>query len=197
MGSETIGKVTAFITRETDSGRQLLVFRHPSAGIQLPAGTMERGETPEIAVLREAHEETGLTDVEIAAHLGTMVERMDGWHLLTDPYTFDSGVKLTRGWPVHVISGEGENDYVCYEFQHDSDGFHDDPAKTGWLPRRLLTTRVRRHLLHLITTAPTLERWTNYEDDEHIFALYWAALDVKLSGWQQAWLDRVRDRLGR
>ena len=39
-----IGKVTAFITRDTSAGCELLVFTHPDAGIQVPAGTMEAGE---------------------------------------------------------------------------------------------------------------------------------------------------------
>lgn len=62
-------KVVAYIT----SGDQLLVFSQPNgvdAGIQVPAGTMELGETPDAAVLREAFEETGLTGLEIASFLG-------------------------------------------------------------------------------------------------------------------------------
>ena len=54
-------KVTAFITR--NDGQDLLLIQHPHAGIQLPAGTVEEGESPERAVLREAHEETGLEEV--------------------------------------------------------------------------------------------------------------------------------------
>ena len=34
---------------------------HPGTGTQVPAGTIEPGETPEQAVLRECAEETGLT----------------------------------------------------------------------------------------------------------------------------------------
>lgn len=52
-------KVLAYITH----GNRLLVFRHPhapEAGIQVPAGTVEEGEDPGTAVLREAAEETGL-----------------------------------------------------------------------------------------------------------------------------------------
>ena len=62
-------KVFAYITH----GQSLLVFRHsyaPEAGIQVPAGTIEVDETPEQAVLREAFEETGLTDLIIAGFLG-------------------------------------------------------------------------------------------------------------------------------
>ena len=43
--AQTIQKVTGFITRgRSDGGHDLLVFQHPSAGVQLPAGTVEEGE---------------------------------------------------------------------------------------------------------------------------------------------------------
>src|SRR5690348_7609122 len=51
----------------------LLVFSHPDfpeAGIQVPAGTIEPGEGPEVAVLREAFEETGLSGLKLVAPLG-------------------------------------------------------------------------------------------------------------------------------
>ncbi len=49
----------AYIT----NGRRLLLFTHPEspdAGTQVPAGTIEPGEDPKEAVMREAREETGL-----------------------------------------------------------------------------------------------------------------------------------------
>jgi len=54
------------------SGRIVLLHHpdHPEAGIQVPAGTMEAGETPEAAVLREAFEETGLAGLRIVRFLG-------------------------------------------------------------------------------------------------------------------------------
>lgn len=68
-------RVYAYIT----SGRRLLVFEHldhPEAGIQVPAGTLEPGEDPREAVLREAWEETGLQRLELVAPLGTLVYDM-------------------------------------------------------------------------------------------------------------------------
>jgi len=62
-------KVYAYITQDD----QLLVFRHthyPEAGIQVPGGTLEPGEDPRQAILREAHEETGLENLDIRAYLG-------------------------------------------------------------------------------------------------------------------------------
>jgi ribosomal-protein-alanine N-acetyltransferase len=62
-------KVVAYITRED----KLLVFSHPlcpEAGIQVPAGTIEKGESPHDAALREAREETGLHELETCSFLG-------------------------------------------------------------------------------------------------------------------------------
>ena len=62
-------KVFAYITH----GHHLLVFRHlyvPEAGIQVPAGTVETHERSDDAVLREASEETGLSDLTLDCFLG-------------------------------------------------------------------------------------------------------------------------------
>ena len=64
-------KVLCYVVRD---GR-LLVFRHTDysyeeVGIQVPAGGVRAGETPEDAALREASEETGLTDFKIVRKLG-------------------------------------------------------------------------------------------------------------------------------
>ncbi|MBI1259786.1 MAG: NUDIX domain-containing protein [Chloroflexi bacterium] len=205
MNAEVVGKVTAFITRETNEVRQLLVFTHPNAGVQLPGGTMEAGETPEIAILREVQEETTLTSVEIVAHLETLDQTLtDAMFVMTEPYVLevepgDSGRRvaaLTRGFPVQLIELDGDYAHVWYNFKLDENGrFRPDLHYTGWLPARLLTPHTRRHLFHLASTAPTPQRWSNRADFNHTFDLYWAALDVELVASQQPWLDLVRDRL--
>ncbi len=84
MPLPTIAKATAYITR----GPLLLVFDHveyPDQAPQVPAGTMEPGETPSQAVLREAREETGLDDLQISRYLGDIVV----------------GVETARGPEVH------------------------------------------------------------------------------------------------
>lgn len=54
-------KVLVYVTRSED----LLVLEHtadyPDAGIQVPAGGVDSGESPEAAATRELFEETGLT----------------------------------------------------------------------------------------------------------------------------------------
>ena len=62
-------KVYAYITH----GDRLLVFTHvdaPEAGIQVPGGSLEKGEDAEAGVLREAEEETGLAGLRLAGLLG-------------------------------------------------------------------------------------------------------------------------------
>ena len=64
-----VTKVVAYITKDD----HLLVFRHvdSEAGIQVPAGTLEPGESPNDGVIREAQEETGLDNLEVRRFLGS------------------------------------------------------------------------------------------------------------------------------
>jgi len=69
-----VTKVLAYVTRDSAAGsRELLVFDHrdfPEAGIQVPAGTVNAGELPEVAVTREVEEETGIAGCRLLAKLG-------------------------------------------------------------------------------------------------------------------------------
>ena len=71
-----IEKVTAFVIRKAAAGDELALFQHPYAGIQVPAGTVEEGEAPEVAALREAFEETGLSPLSIRRYLGASTEAL-------------------------------------------------------------------------------------------------------------------------
>ncbi|WP_326681652.1 NUDIX hydrolase [Streptomyces sp. NBC_01237] len=80
---------------------KLLVFRHTDysyeeVGIQVPAGSIRLAERPEAAALREAREETGLSDFKIVRKLGETrydispyraeIQRRHVFHLeLTEP----------------------------------------------------------------------------------------------------------------
>ncbi|MBP3951772.1 NUDIX domain-containing protein [Bacillus suaedae] len=65
-------KVTAYITRVKDGKVQLLVMLEEgmeSYGLQVPGGTLERGEGLEDCLLREIYEEAELTKLKIKSYL--------------------------------------------------------------------------------------------------------------------------------
>lgn len=73
--NKIVHKVAAYIT----CNHRLLVFIQPDfpeAGVQVPAGTVGEGESFDDAVLREAQEETGLSNLKIETYLGTHVYDM-------------------------------------------------------------------------------------------------------------------------
>jgi 8-oxo-dGTP pyrophosphatase MutT (NUDIX family) len=64
-------KVVCYIIRDG----QLLVFKRldeawDESGLQVPAGSIKPGEMPEVAAIREASEETGLTALRLVRKVG-------------------------------------------------------------------------------------------------------------------------------
>ena len=68
---KTVHKAVAVVVRTRDAILELLVFQHPLAGIQIPKGTVEPGETIEAATLRELHEESGIRLNDPPKSIGT------------------------------------------------------------------------------------------------------------------------------
>jgi 8-oxo-dGTP pyrophosphatase MutT (NUDIX family) len=110
-----IGKVAAIVLREGRAGAEVLVFDHPleEGGfmVQVPAGTIEPGEAPDVAVMRELLEETGvngglvaLADVQDEEWEG---EKRRRWVYLLHPlestmdawdYECDCGAPIVCHW---------------------------------------------------------------------------------------------------
>ncbi len=107
-------KAFAYITQNN----KLLVFEHPDspeAGIQVPAGSIEIGESPQDGALREAQEETGLSQLKIMRFLGEQVRDMSDfskseihhryfYHLVCDddtPETWHHGERFPSDQPDH------------------------------------------------------------------------------------------------
>jgi 8-oxo-dGTP pyrophosphatase MutT (NUDIX family) len=111
-------KVMAYITH----GNRLLVFRQPAfpdAGIQVPGGTIDNDEQPEVAVFREAFEETGLSNLTLGSFLGESlhdfsprkpeIHQRHYFHLRVNgdvPETW-------KHWELHP--SEGDHDRVLFE----------------------------------------------------------------------------------
>lgn len=75
MAQRTATSAGAIILREVEGDLKVALAHHPRAtkAWVLPKGHVEEGETIEQAALREIYEETGLVDVRLIKHLGTIV----------------------------------------------------------------------------------------------------------------------------
>ena len=204
-------KVTAFITRGLPEPHELLVIRHPEAGLRLPAGTVEAGETPRAAVLREAGEETGLKQLGIIALLGTRRVELapdealmctDALLQLTPDYssTVVTSFILRRGMQVKLLESEGGFIRLAYEEQAYRDGMRAVKGRhTGWVVESSITRLVTRHFFHLMASDETAAEWRVQGDMDLIFDCSWSPLkeNLDLTPPQNEWLRMNYHRLTR
>ena len=192
-------KVTIFTTHNRDGRRDLLLFRHPYAGIQLPAGTVELGETAERAAYRETVEETGLTGVTLSTYLGS-----EAWQpppgnrpLIAPAIVYARPDKTSFGWAtlprgstVNVHRRHSSYTHVSYvEWDDTTSPQYITYQLTGWVEEDSLGSLVLRHFFHMQTAAQTPDQWVVHTDN-HAFTLFWAPLDElpELEPFQQEWL---------
>jgi len=182
-----VGKVVAFITRLGPAGLELCVFEHPTAGIQLPAGTLEEGEEPLPGALREAHEETGLEGLEVT---GTLL-------VLPSPgEPFDAVVAR----PVRIGSALVPRGYYAHVLERDS---AQCLVRVGDLEGTVATSDLSfdglRHLVHLTCAAAAPDQWWVVTPDGGglIWRCHWMPLGRTgyLRDWHETWLDLVRPTL--
>jgi ADP-ribose pyrophosphatase YjhB (NUDIX family) len=196
-------KVVAFITRQTKQGGEVLFFRHPYAGIQIPAGTVEDGETVEVAALREGQEESGLDHLEIERYLGFKDENFPE-HLRIvlketpvfsrpDTSSFD-WARLRRGIQVKVERYQAGYMQITYAESDDAEKPQFTSYQiTGWVPCEALGCVVRRHFFQLRWRGEGPRDW-QIMTDNHVFSPFWAARDnlPQLIANQKYWLEFLK-----
>lgn len=76
-----VQKVVPIVIRRRKS-LEVLSFHHPFAGSQLVKGTIEEGEEPDSAALRELAEESGIREAAVESALGRLAfaEIGQDWH---------------------------------------------------------------------------------------------------------------------
>ncbi len=212
MDSSTyLEKVTAFITRPGQDGAELLLFQHPNAGIQIPAGTVEEGEPLDRAVLREVTEETGLTRVRIVHHIGWRDELPPGaTHVILhptvvysrpDPTSID-WARFRRGIAVRLLRRSVDDARGFAQVTYEEGDRYPDPTYityqiTGWVPEDALASANRRHFFHLACEEETPAQWSIFTD-HHTFQPFWAPLASlpEIVAPQREWLDYAQDTCG-
>jgi 8-oxo-dGTP pyrophosphatase MutT (NUDIX family) len=200
--TEPVGKVTCFIIRMGKNGVELLLFEHPTAGIQIPAGTVDPGEDIESAARREAAEESGLDGLVLIRSLGENDEPPPSGHVLvTKPTAVYSRPEVgsfdwahfRTGLPVEVLRHKSGFTQVRYEEpDHIPNPEYATYCITGWVPDSALTDQRIRHFFLFNAPDPTPEQWS-VATDNHVFELFWAPIS-KLPAIippQDGWLKRL------
>lgn len=202
-----IDKVSAFILRPVATGSELLIFEHPYAGMQIPAGTVELGEEPEDAVLRKAREETGLKKLSVVKKLGmdhqftgadeailTQTMRCLAWPAATAQRI---GPLFTRG--MHLQTFERKVGFIHIQYK-EFDG-NQKPVISqwdvdGWLPSEFLTREFVRHFFLLACEEESTQDWSHQGDGGSTYHLRWVALQPHpiLHGSQGDWLRYLENR---
>ena len=102
------------VTRSASGVLEVLVFRHPLAGVQLVKGSIEKNETPRAAALRELWEEAGIADARILRELGVWDTGFEGqvWAL----FLVAPNQALRTQW-THCTSDDGGQEFSF--FWHD------------------------------------------------------------------------------
>lgn len=208
--NEVVQKVTAFIIRERSGTKELLVFKHPTAGVQIPAGTVEKGEDIETAVKREVYEETGLRFVKIENYLGCFENELENNQRIIAETTrvyIEPNLKaipykrtLPKGLTVDYLSTQEDFtriSYIEYEYDQFYKPIHIDANITGWVPNENLSAQKERHFFHLSTQEETEDAWELKSDMGHIFKPYWTPLSPKpkIISPQDRWLDFVYEKI--
>lgn len=196
-------KVTAFVVRKLASGRELLILQHPTAGYQVPAGTVKPGEAPQVAVLREVAEETGLAEVVIDTEIDVedkLLPEDQGiiLHPTTvfsqpDPASFD-WARLEAGTWVKILRKQHGYTQVSYEEPDQLPSpTYTTYQITGWVPDEVLTRRQVRHFFLLRFSGRTPPSW-KVNTDHHTFTLFWAPMDEipALIPPQDQWLKKLK-----
>ena len=206
--TNVVDKVVAFVTRKRNGVKELLLFRHPRAGVQIPAGTVEDGESLKTALKREVYEETGLRNVKIEKSLSCVENELGENERIiaktTQVYSRPSlcsiacKEELTRGLTVNYNSKHKEFTLVSYiEYDSLSNATCIRCNVAGWVPSEHVSARKTRYFSLLTTLGETAEEWEVASDRGHIFKLFWTPISSapRIIPPQDKWLDYVCEEI--
>jgi ADP-ribose pyrophosphatase YjhB (NUDIX family) len=177
-------KVTCFVTRGRGAKAQLLVFWHVGAGVQVPAGSVEDGETFDEGAWREVQEKTEIEDLELVGYLGSKTYDLSReWSTLRREVELrtlpahDAGHipwKLSRNLNVRVIErrpGFARIEYTEGDLEHPGGLVY--ARFEGWVSEDDLHDRQERRFYHFLA-ANSPEKW-QVREGIYDLDLYWVS----------------------
>lgn len=197
-------KVAAFVVK-CALEPMVLAFRHPLAGLQFPAGTIEPGEEILAAAQRAVLEETGISGLDQGQIVAIERCRMDadeGFVVETVESLSDCEGKAVshfhRGRRIRVLSGDDEFSLVCEEEWNLN---VDPPTRRtripGIIPTRFIGRSISRAYVRFqfIGDLKT-EPWT-HASDGHIWQVEWIPLRTteRFAQDQADWFERFTSGL--
>ncbi|CAG7642400.1 NUDIX domain-containing protein [Paenibacillus allorhizosphaerae] len=138
MEKTAIVKVTAYITRQMNGVKQLLVFEENGfehLGFQVPGGTVESGEGLEEALIRELSEEAGITPHDIKP-LGEYCYISEVNRAETRRYYFEAKADCAEQF-THIVQSNDEDNGWIYNYRWTD--LHPSLKLHGYLGRMLHT----------------------------------------------------------
>ena len=113
-----VEKAVAAVIRSVDGRPELLAFTHPKAGVQIPKGTIEPGESVGAATLRELEEESGLVLSDAMRRIGSWErtppsrpDEIQHWHVSL----LEAPAGLPERWE-HSATGSPAEDGLIFAY---------------------------------------------------------------------------------
>ena len=106
-------KSFSYIIRVNQAGPELLVFDSlEEPGLEVPKGSVQPGETPAQAAMREVEEESGLRELTLIKELGVTLWQDEEQHF----FLFRANVLLPDQFE-HVVTGQDGDRGMRYQYQ--------------------------------------------------------------------------------
>lgn len=187
MEQNVLKKVTVFVIREKNGKKQVLLFQHPSAGIQIPAGTVEVGENTLEAAIREMKEETGITTFDKIECVGKENTRLEKNYamIFTRPIAYSRPDKDSFDWCTFrrgikvTVNRKSENGFTLVSYKEFDDFYNPTYITyevTGWVTDDSLAYNMSRDFYMVSTSSCMEDSWEKFTDN-HTFRLFWADID--------------------
>jgi len=184
-----------------NSRQSFLAIQHPTAGLQLPAGSVEPGEQPDAAASREFMEETGIAAISNLREIATIDEDLRGSaitktaiDLFDDPsFTKSSQHRIPRGFRVQILQSLREAINVRYtEWLFKASAQEPSWSVEGWTERGFIEARLLRHLYVCDVPDISANHWMHAMDG-HLSELGWYDVEMHppLIPPQDRWLEEA------